>query len=330
MKAEGIMLVKSRRSWELPYSDVTPESVYRTRRDFLRTTAAGTVGLVAGTMLSGTDAAASAQDLQALPNVRKSAYVTDPKVDPQTSYEKITTYNNYYEFGSRKGDPAMYAGRLRVKPWTVKVDGLVDKPGNFGVEDLVDFSQLEERIYRHRCVERWSMVMPFIGVQLSEVLKKVKPQAKAQFVEFTTLERPAEMPGVAMGNLPYPYVEGLRMDEAMHPLAFMVVGLYGMVLPNQTGAPLRVHVPWKYGFKSGKSIVRIRLTDTMPRNTWNVVRANEYGFYANVNPAVDHPRWSQRMEQRLPSLFMNRPTQLFNGYSEVAGLYAGMDLTKFY
>ncbi len=223
------------------------------------------------------------------------------------------------------------AGRLTVKPWTVKVDGLVNKPGDYGVEDLVDFKQLEERVYRLRCVEAWSMVIPWIGVPLSSVLNKVQPQPSAKFVEFTTLVRPSEMPGLRSANLEWPYVEGLRMDEAMHPLTLVVVGLYGKVLPNQNGAPLRVHSPWKYGFKGGKSIVRIRLMANQPNNTWAVQTPHEYGFYANVNPNVDHPRWSQKREKRLPTLFANRQTLMFNGYADqVASLYSGMDLTKFY
>jgi sulfoxide reductase catalytic subunit YedY len=255
----------------------------------------------------------------------------DAKADPVNTREQITTYNNYYEFGTGKGDPARTAGRLTVKPWTVKVDGLVDKPGDYAVEDLIDFKNLEERVYRHRCVEAWSVVIPWIGVPLSSVLAKVQPKSTAQFVEFTTLLRPSEMPGLATGGLDWPYREGLRMDEAKHPLTLMVVGLYGQVLPNQNGAPLRVHIPWKYGFKSGKSIVRIRLTDTQPRTAWNVQRPEEYGFYANVNPTVDHPRWSQARETRLPGLFKDRPTLMFNGYADqVAGLYAGMDLRKYY
>jgi sulfoxide reductase catalytic subunit YedY len=214
----------------------------------------------------------------------------------------------------------------------VKVDGLVDKPGDYGVEDLVDFKQLEERVYRLRCVEAWSMVIPWIGVPLSSVLAKVQPKSTAQYVEFSTLYRPTEMPGQSTGALRnWPYIEGLRMDEAKHPLTIMVVGLYGQVLPNQNGAPLRVIIPWKYGFKSGKSIVRIRFTDTMPANTWAVQTPHEYGFYANVNPEVDHPRWSQARERRLPNPFKDHPTTKFNGYGDqVASLYAGMDLRKFY
>jgi sulfoxide reductase catalytic subunit YedY len=324
------VLVKIRSSADLPYSEVTPEPVYRARREFMKTAAVGAAGVLASG-LTGAAAPAEAPAQGPLPAARKSPFGVDPKVDPLNTLEQITSYNNYYEFGTSKDDPARYAGRLTVKPWTVKVDGLVDKPGDFGVEDLVDFRQLEERVYRHRCVERWSMVIPWIGVPLSSVLAKVKPQAKAQYVEFTTLVRPSEMPGLRTAGLEWPYVEGLRMDEAMHPLALMVVGLYGKTLPNQNGAPLRIHVPWKYGFKSGKSIVRIRLTDTMPRTTWAVTNPAEYGFYANVNPTVDHPRWSQAREKRLPGFFYDRPTLMFNGYGDqVAGLYKGMDLRKFF
>ena len=318
------MILRIKTSADLPYSEVTPEPVYRSRREFMQLTAAGVVAATACVRAGG-----AVQD--ALPAAKKSPFSADPKVDPANLWEHITSYNNYYEFGTRKSDPGRYAGTLKTRPWTVKVDGLVNKPGDYSVEDLVDFKQLEERIYRLRCVEAWSMVIPWIGVPLSSVLKKVDPQPKAQFVEFTTAVRPAEMPGLATGSLDFPYVEGLRMDEAMHPLTLMVVGLYGKVLPNQNGAPLRVHIPWKYGFKSGKSIVRIRFTDKMPGTTWALQTPHEYGFYANVNPTVDHPRWSQAREQRLPNPLKNHPTQMFNGYGDqVASLYAGMDLRKFY
>jgi len=321
------MLIKIRTSADVPYSEVTPEAIYRSRREFMKTAAAGTIGaLAAGVVGCGSETAAAGQGLAA-----KKTINVDPAKDPLNTLEQISTYNNYYEFGTGKGDPARNAGRLTVKPWTVKVDGLVDKPGDYGVEDLIDFKNLEERVYRHRCVEAWSMVIPWIGVPLSSVLAKVKPQSSAKYVEFTTLDRPSEMPGLRPGVLPWPYVEGLRMDEANHPLTLMVVGLYGQVLPNQNGAPLRVHIPWKYGFKSGKSIVRIRLTDTQPKTAWNEQRADEYGFYANVNPTVDHPRWSQAREVRLPGFVKDRPTLMFNGYAEqVASLYTGMDLRKFY
>jgi sulfoxide reductase catalytic subunit YedY len=322
------MVLKIKSSADLPYSEVTPESIYQSRREFIRSATGGAVGAFA-VSVGACEAATPAG--QATLQAKKSPLSVDPAVDKLNSFEEITSYNNFYEFGTGKDDPARYAGRLTVKPWTVKVDGLVEKPGDYGVEDLVDFTQLEERVYRLRCVEAWSMVIPWIGVPLSSVLAKLRPRPGAQFVEFTTLQRPSEMIGQNTGSLEWPYVEGLRMDEAGHPLTLMVVGLYGRVLPNQNGAPLRLIVPWKYGFKSGKSIVRIRFTDTMPRTSWAVQTPHEYGFYANVNPTVDHPRWSQARERRLPNLFRNYQTQMFNGYGDqVAKLYAGMDLRKFY
>jgi sulfoxide reductase catalytic subunit YedY len=327
------MRIRIKASSEIPYSEVTPEQIYRSRRDFIRTAAAGTVGIVAGSVLAGPNGTgllaqgnpAALSALQALQSTRNAKFVAPDKLN---ALAEITTYNNFYEFGLDKSDPAEYSGGFKPKPWTVKVDGLVGKPGNYGVEDLVNFKALEERVYRLRCVEAWSMVIPWIGVPLSDVLKKVEPAPSAKFVEFTTLLRPSEMQGQRSGVLDWPYVEGLRMDEAMHPLTLMVVGLYGKVLPNQNGAPLRIHIPWKYGFKSGKSIVRLRFTDQQPRNTWAVMAPDEYGFYANVNPTVSHPRWSQAREVRLPGLFKNTPTVMFNGYPEVASLYAGMDLRK--
>jgi sulfoxide reductase catalytic subunit YedY len=323
------MLIKPKRPWDIAWSEVTPESVYRSRREFMQAAAVGTVGVMAGSVLSACSAAPEAA--QATLSARKTIVPADPALDRLNTFEQITNYNNYYEFGTAKSDPAANAGRLTTKPWTVKVDGLVDKPGDYGVEDLVDFTQLEERVYRHRCVEAWSMVIPWIGVPLSSVLAKVQPKSTAQYVQFETLVRAGEMPGLRSAGLEWPYVEGLRMDEANHRLTMMVVGLYGKVLPNQNGAPLRVHVPWKYGFKSGKSIVRITLTDKQPRNSWNVQTPQEYGFYANVNPTVDHPRWSQARERRLPSPLRSYATLMFNGYGdEVASLYAGMDLRKYY
>jgi sulfoxide reductase catalytic subunit YedY len=323
------MLVKPKRPWDLAYSEITPEHIYRTRRDFMKVAAAGAVGAMAAPTLAA--CAATPEASQATLAARKTIVPADPEADPLNTFEQITGYNNYYEFGTRKSDPAAYADRLTTKPWTVKVDGMVEKPADYSVEDLVDFTQLEERVYRHRCVEAWSMVIPWIGVPLSSVLAKVQPTSAAKYVQFETLVRPSEMPGIRTAGLDWPYVEGLRMDEAMHPLTLMVVGLYGKVLPNQNGAPLRVHIPWKYGFKSGKSIVRITLTDKEPKNTWQVQNAREYGFFANVNPTVDHPRWTQAREQRLPSPFKNHPTLMFNGYGDqVASLYAGMDLRKFY
>jgi sulfoxide reductase catalytic subunit YedY len=322
------MLIRIRTSADLPYSEVTPEDLYRSRRQFMKSAAAGAVGLAAATW--PVSACAMGDATQATLAAKKTIDV-DPEVDPLNTWDDITTYNNFYEFGLDKGDPARNAHRLTVRPWTVRVDGLVDKPGDYGVEDLVDVKAFEERVYRLRCVEAWSMVIPWIGVPLSSLMAKVQPQSTANFVEFTTLERPSEMPGLRTGALDWPYIEGLRMDEARHPLAMAVVGLYGKVLPNQNGAPLRVIVPWKYGFKSGKSIVRIRFTNAMPRTSWATQTPHEYGFYANVNPTVSHPRWSQAREKRLPSFFANRQTLMFNGYGDqVASLYAGMDLRKYY
>ncbi len=265
----------------------------------------------------------------ALHGIAKSPLST--KDDPNT-WEEITTYNNFYEFGTGKDDPARNAGSLKTEPWTVTVDGEVNRPGKYALDDLLKGVGLQQRIYRLRCVEAWSMVIPWVGVPLAEILKRYEPTSKAKFVEFTTLLDPSQMPGQRRSVLPWPYVEGLRIDEAMHPLTILATGLYGRELPNQDGAPLRLVVPWKYGFKSGKSIVRIRLTETRPENTWHVIAPNEYGFYANVNPHVDHPRWSQARERRIgqDSLFApKRRTEMFNGYAEqVAQLYAGMDLRK--
>jgi methionine sulfoxide reductase catalytic subunit len=321
------MLVRSKKPWDLPYSEVTPEPAYRSRREFIKVAAAGTVGAIAASVVGKAEAG---QDLPPLANVKKSTYITDGETDPVNSYQQITNWNNYYEFGTDKTDPARYAGRLKTRPWTVKVDGLVGKPGDWAIDDIIKDNQLEERVYRHRCVEGWSYVIPWVGFPFKAVIDKVQPTSQAKFVEFTTLMRGGEMPGLQTAGIPFPYVEGLRMDEAQNPLTLVVVGLYGRMLPNQNGAPIRIHVPWKYGFKSGKSIVRIRFTDSQPRNTWAVETPNEYGFYANVNPTVDHPRWSQATERRIGEL-IKRKTLMFNGYGEqVASLYAGMDLRKYY
>ncbi|MEO8071128.1 MAG: protein-methionine-sulfoxide reductase catalytic subunit MsrP [Acidobacteriota bacterium] len=322
------MIIKAKRPSDISFSEVTPEAFYQSRRTFIRTATAGAMGLSLGAGFAARDVSDRLAAQAALAATRNPKFIAADKLN---TLEEITHYNNYYEFGTDKDDPARNAGQMKVTPWAVKVDGLVNKPGNYGVEDLINFKALEERVYRHRCVERWSMVIPWIGVSLSDVLKKVDPQPSAKFVEFTTLQRPSEMPGQRTSVLVWPYVEALRMDEAMHPLTMMVVGLYGKVLPNQNGAPLRVHIPWKYGFKSGKSIVRLRFTDKQPRTTWNIAAANEYGFYANVNPSVPHPRWSQARERRLPAFFENTPTQIFNGYADqVASLYSGMDLKANY
>jgi sulfoxide reductase catalytic subunit YedY len=309
---------------DLRWSDVTDERLYLRRREFLRAAALG-VGGAAGLLLTE-DTVAARQTGQKL-TFAKSRFSTDEALTP---YEDVTTYNNFYEFGIDKEDPSRHAGSLRTRPWTVKIEGHVAKGGEFAIDDLVKPYQLEERIYRLRCVEAWSMVIPWIGFPLSALLKQVEPTPQAKFVEFATLHNPNQMPGQRRSVLEWPYVEGLRLDEAMHPLTILAVGLYGHVLPNQNGAPLRLVVPWKYGFKSIKSIVRIRLVDKQPRTAWEKQAPNEYGFYSNVNPDVDHPRWSQARERRIGEFFKRR-TQMFNGYGDqVASLYAGMDLKKNY
>jgi methionine sulfoxide reductase catalytic subunit len=305
-------------------SEITSESVYFERRKLLQAAlAAGVAGIGAGW-------AADAGAVSDLKVERNPKYTVS---DPTNSYEDITTYNNFYEFGLDKGDPAANSGRFKPTPWSVKVSGECENPGTFTLEDILKPHTIEERVYRMRCVEAWSMVIPWDGVPLGEVLKQFKPTSKAKYVAFKTVVRPSEMPGQRSGSLDWPYVEGLRIDEAMHPLALLAVGLYGKTLPNQNGAPLRLVTPWKYGFKGIKSIVEIRFTDKQPPSTWNIQAAHEYGFYANVNPNVDHPRWSQARERKIGAgLFGSRvPTLMFNGYEkEVASLYKGMDLKKFY
>ena len=313
------MLIK--KTADLRYSEVTPKSVYLNRRKFLAGVPAAFLG--AHELLR-------AQAGAKLPNLLKSPFSTTEKPN---SYNDVTHYNNFYEFGTGKQQPAQNATNFKASPWTVSIEGDVAKPRKFSIDEIMKLAPLEERIYRHRCVEAWSIVVPWAGYSLSALLKQVEPGPKARFVAFESywdlrqmpLARP-ELAGIAL-----PYVEGLRLDEAMHPLALLCVGMYGEALPPQDGAPVRLVVPWKYGFKSIKSIVKIKLVANQPPTTWNMANAHEYGFYSNVNPQVDHPRWSQATERRLPSLFQNHPTQLFNGYaSEVASLYAGMDLKKNY
>jgi sulfoxide reductase catalytic subunit YedY len=311
------MLIRTRP--RLAYSDVTPRSAYLSRRALL----AGAAGAAALGMAGG----ARAAKLSAAP----SRYSTDATPTP---YDSVTTYNNFYEFGYDKGDPAKYAGALTTEPWTVKIDGACGKPGSYALEDIVKPAALEERIYRHRCVEAWSMVIPWVGFPLADLLARVEPDPSAKYVAFETLVRPEEMPaqrGLLQG-LDWPYVEGLRLDEATHPLTILAVGLYGETLPNQNGAPLRLVVPWTYGFKGIKSIVRITLSAEQPPTTWKQQAGNEYGFYANVNPNVDHPRWSQATERVIGGgIFAKRDTEMFNGYAgEVGSLYAGMDLATNY
>jgi sulfoxide reductase catalytic subunit YedY len=307
-----------RKPADLRYSDVTPKQFYLNRRRFL---AAGSA--IAGAWALPTPAGA----ITKIDNVTKSSYTVNEKI---TSRADITSYNNYYEFGTDKGDPSHYANTLRPSPWHVQVSGLVERPKTYDLDSIMKIAPLEERIYRHRCVERWSIVVPWIGFPLAALLKEVEPLAKAKYVAFQTLLDKTQMPLWNRAGIELPYVEGLRLDEAMHPLALLVVGLYGETLPNQNGAPFRLVVPWKYGFKSIKSIVKITLTDKQPPTTWNITNAQEYGFYSNVNPEVDHPRWSQAQERRLGELFM-RKTVKFNGYGDqVASLYTGMDLRKNY
>jgi sulfoxide reductase catalytic subunit YedY len=305
-------------------SEITPQSVYVRRRDFLLASSAALVAAGCGSLFDEV----SAQTGTKLPNVKKSPLSTTEK---QNSFTDITTYNNFYEFGTDKSSPSENARNFRTKPWTLAVEGEVAKPATYNLEDFIKTNTLEERIYRMRCVEAWSMVIPWIGIPLKDVIAKVQPTGKAKFVEFTTLLDPSRMPYQRTNVLDWPYVEGLRLDEAMHPLAILAVGLYGEVLPNPNGAPIRLVVPWKYGFKGIKSIVRMRFVEKQPLNTWQRMQGNEYGFYANVNPMVDHPRWSQAHEVRLPGYIKNHKTEMFNGYADqVASLYTGMDLRKNY
>ena len=318
------------RAPDIRSSEVTDERVYLQRRDFIRLAggaALATAGASRAAWETTTRLEASAPAAQSpLQNVRPSAVSTNERLN---SFEDITSYNNFYEFGHDPKDPQRYAGMMKTSPWTVKIDGLCDTQATYHLEDVIRPHQLEERIYRHRCVEAWSMVIPWVGIPLSAVLRRAKPLASATFVEFTTLHRPSEMPGQNERTLEWPYVEGLRMDEAMHPLTILAVGLYGRTLMNQNGAPIRLVVPWKYGFKSIKSIVRIRLVDRQPSTAWATANPREYGFYSNVNPDVSHPRWSQARERRLPQLFATTRTRMFNGYGDqVASMYAGMDLKR--
>jgi methionine sulfoxide reductase catalytic subunit len=307
---------------DLPESEATPERLWLRRREFLALGAAGAVGA----LLPGAPALAGPEGAT-VPVASRSDRAGGEKPTP---WESITSYNNFYEFGTDKEDPARHAGSLRTRPWTVSIEGEVKKPQAVDVDALLRWFPLEERIYRMRCVEAWSMVVPWVGFPLGDLVRRVEPTSRAKYVAFQTLHDPAQMPGQRRSVLEWPYVEGLRMDEALHPLAMLVVGLYGRVLPNQDGAPIRLVVPWKYGFKGAKSIVRIRFVEQEPPTTWSRMAPNEYGFYANVNPAVDHPRWSQAKERRIGEFF-RRPTLPFNGYAnEVASLYAGLDPRKLY
>jgi methionine sulfoxide reductase catalytic subunit len=299
---------------KIPYSQITPKSSYLSRRQLLAGLPLAFAGsrALAGTKLEG---------------VKKSQYTVDEK---QTPYEITTKYNNFYEFGTQKNQPAENAKKFKTSPWTVSVEGEVANKAKYDMSDLMKLAPLEERVYRHRCVEAWSIVVPWIGYSLSEIIKRAEPTSKAKYVAFQSYYDPAQMPEARYSGLQLPYVEGLRLDEAMHPLALLCVGMYGEALPNQDGAPVRLVLPWKYGYKSIKSIVKIKLVEKQPPSTWNLMQPTEYGFYSNVNPEVDHPRWSQATERRLGDL-LKRKTLMFNGYADqVATLYAGMNLRKNY
>ena len=315
-------------------SEITPREIFEQRRTLIRAAAAGAFGAALVPWFARSAFAQTAPGGGAkLAATRNVEYAT---LEAQSRYKDVTTYNNFYEFGTDKADPAKYAKTLITRPWTVAVDGLVKKPKVYDIDELLKLAPLEERMYRLRCVEGWSMVIPWVGFSLAELIRRVEPTGSAKYVEFVTLADKKQMPGLSVPVLNWPYVEGLRLDEAMHPLTLLTFGLYGEVLPQQNGAPVRLTVPWKYGFKSAKSIVRIRFTEAEPKTSWHVSAPQEYGFYANVNPVVDHPRWSQFSERRIGegsgSLFEpTRKTLMFNGYAEqVASLYAGMDLKKYF
>jgi sulfoxide reductase catalytic subunit YedY len=317
------MLIK--KTEDVRSSEITPKSVYLNRRKFLAGAAlagaAAATGIGLPEIVSPSTFAFAGNKIN---GIQKSPLSTTETVTP---YKDVTNYNNYYEFSTEKDEPAKLAQKFRTRPWKVKIDGLVDKKQELDVDTIIKMASPEERIYRHRCVEGWSIVVPWVGFSLSELIKRVNPTSKAKFVEFTTILDKTQMPGQQRNVLEWPYVEGLRMDEAMHPLTLLCFGMYGEDLPNQDGAPIRIIVPWKYGFKSAKAIVRIHFTEKQPLNTWNISAPMEYGFYSNVNPNVDHPRWSQAKERRLGE-FSKRPTLMFNGYDQVASLYSGMDLKK--
>ncbi|MEQ9401162.1 MAG: protein-methionine-sulfoxide reductase catalytic subunit MsrP [Longimicrobiales bacterium] len=335
------MIIRSRKPSDVPSSEITPERVYVNRRSFIRQAAAGvaaagvlpaalsgcepseaSAGPAGGAIGNGVPAPRT-QEIPARFNGLESELG-----ESLNSWEEITTYNNFYEFGTGKEDPSRNSGQFRPRPWTVAVEGHVNKPGEYGLEDFLAPHTMEDRIYRMRCVEAWSMVIPWYGFPLRDLVNRVEPTGNAKFLEMTTIVRPEEMPGQRTGVLEWPYIEGLRMDEAMNPLTLLATGVYGVDLPNQNGAPLRLVAPWKYGFKGVKSIVKIRFVEEMPRNTWWQANPREYGFYANVNPNVDHPRWTQSRERRIGE-FRRRETLMFNGYAEeVAHMYEGMDLSR--
>src|SRR5919198_2129565 len=324
------MLIK--KPADVASSEITPKRAYLSRRKFFLGAAAG-ASLLAGRRLLEMGSPAEVVQAGAKLSTVKGPFGTNEKLTP---YKDVTNYNNFYEFSTDKYEPAGLSKDFRTRPWQVKVEGLVQKPRTYDIDDILKLAPLEERVYRHRCVEGWSMVVPWVGYPLSILLKQADPLGKAKYAEFTTIFDPKQMPGQRSRVLTWPYVEGLRLDEAMHPLTILCVGLYGEALPNQDGAPIRIVVPWKYGFKSAKSIVKIRLVEHQPINTWNQAAPNEYGFYSNVNPDVDHPRWSQKMERRIDgsgffASIRKVPTRMFNGYGDqVAQLYSGMDLRKYF
>ena len=326
------MLIRIHKPWEPASSEITDRVLYLRRREFLGAAAVAAGTAASAVLLPGCDpagdgraeAATSSRSLAALASERNAELSTD---EPLTDREDATRYNNFYEFGTDKTDPRKYAHMLVTDPWSVLIEGEVGKPGRIGLEDLLAPHALEERVYRLRCVEAWSMVIPWIGIPLGSLLKRFEPTSRARFVSFETLHDPEQMPGQRRQVLDWPYREGLRIDEAMHPLSLLATGMYGHELPNQNGAPLRLVVPWKYGFKSIKSIVAIRFSETQPQTSWNMSAPREYGFYSNVNPEVSHPRWSQKRERRIGDFGRKRKTLLFNGYAEQVGdLYAGLDL----
>ncbi len=322
------MLIKTAKASDVKSSEITPKSLFDNRRQFLKTAAVAGLGFAAGS-IAPPSFAATGRGAQ-LNGIKPSKWTQESIGEDLTDYDSVTTYNNFYEFGTGKQDPARYATDFKPKPWSVVVDGEVDNPGTYSYEDLMKPHTLEDRVYRFRCVEAWSMVIPWVGVSMADMIKRFGPKNDAKYVAFETLNDPERMPGQKRAVLEWPYREGLRMDEAMHPLTLMAVGIYGEELPSQNGAPIRLVVPWKYGFKSIKSIVRISFTKEQPPTSWNMAGPREYGFYSNVNPEKSHPRWSQAKERRIGE-FLKRPTTKFNGYEEeVASLYEGMNLHTFY
>ena len=326
-----MIIKRSPNGIELPFSsEITPREIYESRRNFMKQMAAGALGSAALLEMASREAFAQGSGPMKLAAKLNPSYSA---LDKQTPYKDATTYNNFYEFGTDKSEPAQNAGTLRPRPWTVTIEGEVKKPMTLDLDALLKLAPLEERVYRLRCVEGWSMVIPWVGYSFSEIIKKVEPTGNAKYVEFISLADKKQMPGVGSRVLDWPYVEGLRIDEANHPLALLTLGMYGEVLPNQNGAPVRMVLPWKYGFKSAKSIVKIRFVKDQPRTAWNNAAPHEYGFYSNVNPEVDHPRWSQASERRIGEdgfLTRKRKTLMFNGYNDVASLYSGMDLRKYF